>query len=179
MRFQKLLPLLQKLLEKKNREDFKRRSILLKKNLWLKKPPDESSEIPIMGGAAIFIKKENYLRVGGFDEKIFLYHEDDDLSLRLKKEIGPLIYYPKALISHQSGSSSPRSSYIAALKGFHMGKSRIYAMRKYNIKNYKIKCIFLAFFQLFSLEMIYSHRKRSKYLAFFKGVINGIREEKK
>jgi hypothetical protein len=60
-----------------------------------------------------------------------------------------------------------------------MGKSRIYAMRKYNIKNYKIKCIFLAFFQLFSLEMIYSQRKRSKYLAFFKGVINGIREEKK
>ena len=168
-----------KIIGKKNREDFKRRSILLKKNLWLKKPPDESSEIPIMGGAAIFIKKENYLRVGGFDEKIFLYHEDDDLSLRLKKEIGPLIYYPKALISHQDGSSSPRSPYIAALKGFHMGKSRIYAMRKYNIKNYKIKCIFLAFFQLFSLEMIYSHRKRSKYLAFFKGVINGIREEKK
>ena len=40
-----------------------------------------------MGGAAIFIKKETFIKVGGFDEKIFLYHEDDDLSLRLKNEI--------------------------------------------------------------------------------------------
>jgi GT2 family glycosyltransferase len=167
-----------KIIGKKNREDFKRRSILLEKSLWLKKPPHESSEIPIMGGAAIFVKKENYLKVGGFDENIFLYHEDDDLSLRLKKEFGPLIYYPKASISHQSGSSSTRSPYIAALKGFHMGRSRIYAMRKYNIKNYQIKCISLALIQLFSIEMIYSQRKRSKYLAFFKGVINGLREEK-
>jgi GT2 family glycosyltransferase len=168
-----------KIIGKKNREDFKRRSILLEKSLWLKKPPNESSEIPIMGGAAIFVKKENYLKVGGFDENIFLYHEDDDLSLRLKKEFGPLIYYPKASISHQSGSSSTRSPYIAALKGFHMGRSRIYAMRKYNIKNYQIKCISLALIQLFSIETIYSQRKRSKYLAFFKGVITGLREEKK
>jgi len=168
-----------KILGKKNKEQFKRRSILLNKKKWLKKPPNKVSEIPVMGGAAIFLKKENYLKVGGFDENIFLYHEDDDLSLRFKKEFGPLIYYPKASISHQSGSSSTRSPYIAALKGFHMGRSRIYAMRKYNIKNYKIKCISLALIQLFSIEMIFSQRKRSKYLAFFKGVISGLREEKK
>ena len=143
------------------------------------KPPDKVSEIPVMGGAAIFLKKENYLKVGGFDENIFLYHEDDDLTLRLKKEIGPLIYYPNALITHQGGNSSSRSPYIAALKGFHMGKSRVYSMKKYNVKNYRIKCFSIAIMQLFSLEMIFSQRKRSKYFAFFRGVIEELREGKK
>ena len=168
-----------KILGKKNKEEFKRRSILLDKKKWLKKPPNKVSEIPVMGGAAIFLKKENYLKVGGFDENIFLYHEDDDLTLRLKKEIGPLIYYPDALITHQGGNSSSRSPYIAALKGFHMGKSRVYSMKKYNVKNYRIKCFSIAIMQLFSLEMIFSQRKRSKYFAFFRGVIEELREGKK
>ena len=168
-----------KILGKKNKEVFKRRSILLDKKKWLKKPPNNSSEIPVMNGAAIFLKKENYLKVGGFDENIFLYHEDDDLSLRLKKEIGPLIYYPRALITHQGGYSSSRSPYIGALKGFQMGKSRVYSMRKYNIKNYRIKCFSIAIMQLFSIEMIFSKRKRFKYFAFFKGVIKELREEKR
>ena len=167
-----------KILGKKNTEEFKRRSILLDKKKWLKKPPNQVSEIPVMGGAAIFLKKENYLKVGGFDENIFLYHEDDDLTLRLKKEIGPLFYYPKAIITHKSGNSSSRSPYISALKGFHMGKSRVYSMRKYNIKNYRIKCFSIAILQLFSLEMLFSRRKRSKYYAFFRGVIKELREEK-
>jgi len=167
-----------KILGKKNKEEFKRRSILLDKKKWLRRAPNKVSEIPVMGGAAIFLKKENYLKVGGFDENIFLYHEDDDLTLRLKGEIGPLIYYPKAQIFHQGGNSSSRSPYIAALKGFHMGKSRVYSMRKYNVKNYRIKCFSIAIMQLFSFEMIFSRRKRSKYYAFFRGVIDELREEK-
>ena len=124
-------------------------------------------------------EKENYLKVGGFDENIFLYHEDDDLTLRLKKEIGPLIYYPDALITHQGGNSSSRSPYIAGLKGFHMGKSRVYSMKKYNVKNYRIKCFSIAIMQLFSLEMIFSQRKRSKYFAFFSRRNRGIKRRKK
>ena len=54
-----------------------------------------------MGGAAIFLKKENFKKVGGFDEEIFLYHEDDDLSLRLKNEVGSLMYCPQAKIFHR------------------------------------------------------------------------------
>ena len=134
----------------KKTESFKRRSILLDKNKWLKTPPSKISEIPVMGGAAIFIKKEVFIRVGGFDERIFLYHEDDDLSLRLKNEIGPLIYCPDTSIIHVGGNSSLRSPEIAKLKGFHMGRSRVYAMKKHMIKNYRFKCLFLALIQLFS-----------------------------
>jgi hypothetical protein len=52
-------------------------------------------------------------------------------------------------------------------------------MKKYNVKNYRIKCFSIAIMQLFSLEMIFSQRKRSKYFAFFRGVIEELREGKK
>lgn len=132
-----------------------------------------------MGGAAIFLKKENFLKVGGFDENIFLYHEDDDLSIRLKNEVGPLIYYPHSVVTHSVGNSSKRSPEIAKIKGFQMGKSRIYTMKKYQIKSYRIRCLLLALMQLLSLEMIFSARKRAKYLSFFKGVVQGLKEESK
>ena len=60
-----------------------------------------------------------------------------------------------------------------------MGKSRVYSMKKHNVKNYRIKCFSIAILQLFSLEMIFSQRKRSKYQAFFRGVIEELREGKK
>ena len=52
-----------------------------------------------------------------------------------KNEVGSLMYCPQAKIFHEGGSSSSRSPSIAKLKGFHMGKSRVYAMKKYQIKN--------------------------------------------
>ena len=165
-----------KILNKKKSESFKRRSILLDKNKWLKTHPIKVCEIPVMGGAAIFIKKEIFIRVGGFDERIFLYHEDDDLSLRLKNEIGPLIYCPDTSIIHVGGNSSSRNPEIAKLKGFHMGRSRVYAMKKHMIKNYRFKCLFLALIQLFSLQMLFYKRKRFKYFAFYQGVLSGLKE---
>ena len=53
-----------KITNKKNKEDFKRRSILLDRGQWLKGPPKVLSEIPVMGGAAIFLKKTIFSKVG-------------------------------------------------------------------------------------------------------------------
>ena len=142
------------------------------------KNPKVLSEIPVMGGAAIFLKKTIFSKVGGFDENIFLYHEDDDLSLRLKNTVGPLMYCPQANVIHEGGNSSLRNPKTAMLKGFHMGKSRVYAMKKYKINNYKVKCLLFAIIQLMSIEMLFSKRKRAKYLAFFKGVKEELKEDK-
>ena len=120
-----------KIVNARGKEEFKRRSVLLNREKWMKGPPSDIAEISIMGGAAIFIKKEIFIRVGGFDENIFLFHEDDDLSLRLRAQVGPLVYVPKAKIVHIGGSSSVRSPEIAKIKGFNMGRSRVYACLLY------------------------------------------------
>lgn len=164
-----------KICDQSGRQNFKRRSVLLPKSKWMsKKYPSVDIQVPILSGAAIFIKKALFLKVSGFDEKIFLYHEDDDLSIRLKKEVGPLMYINNSIVTHIGGGSSSRNATIAALKGYYMGKSRVYAQAKHKIKGVNLRNILLASFQLISPEMIFSRRKRAKYIAFFKGVIEQI-----
>jgi GT2 family glycosyltransferase len=164
-----------KICDQSGRQNFKRRSVLLPKSEWMgKKYPSADKQVSILSGAAIFIKKDLFLKVSGFDEKIFLYHEDDDLSIRLKKEIGPLMYINNSKVTHVGGGSSSRNTSIAALKGYYMGKSRVYAQAKHKIKGVNLRNILLASFQLISPEMIFSARKRAKYIAFFKGVIEQI-----
>ena len=58
-------------------------------------------------GAALFMKRDVYERLGGFDESYFLYMEDEDLCLRAWKSGIPVIYHPvsKMVHNHLRGSS--------------------------------------------------------------------------
>ena len=164
-----------RIINQAGKQSFKRRSVLLAKSEWMSRTfPSSDKEVTVLSGAAIFIKKENFLKVSGFDEKIFLYHEDDDISIRLKNEVGPLFYVHNAVIKHVGGSSSSRDKSIAAIKGYHMGRSRVYSQKKHNHKAVTIKNVFLAMIQVFSPEMLFSERKRAKYVSFLKGVFAEI-----
>tara|TARA_X000000368_G_scaffold404813_1_gene381297 strand:+ start:699 stop:1550 length:852 start_codon:yes stop_codon:yes gene_type:complete len=160
-----------KIINRTGKQDFKRRSVLLPKSEWMsKKFPTFDKDVSVLSGAAIFIKKEKFLQIKGFDEKIFLYHEDDDISIRLKNKIGNLMYIHNAVITHIGGSSSSRDESIAKIKGYHMGRSRVYAQKKHNIKAVIIRNIMLSIIQVLSPEMLFSKRKRAKYTYFLKGV---------
>jgi GT2 family glycosyltransferase len=160
-----------KIIDRTGKQDFKRRSVLLPKSEWMsKKFPTFDKDVSVLSGAAIFIKKEKFFQIKGFDEKIFLYHEDDDISIRLKNKIGNLMYIHNAVITHIGGSSSSRDESIAKIKGYHMGRSRVYAQKKHNIKAVIIRNIMLSIIQVLSPEMLFSKRKRAKYTYFLKGV---------
>ena len=109
--------------------------------------------------------------VGGFDPEIFLYHEDDDLSRRLRAERGPLMFIRAALVQHLGGRSSVRSPEVAALKAWHMGRSRVYAARKHGQKFAFGRALFQATAQLLSPAVLLSKRKRAKQWAFFRAVL--------
>lgn len=53
-------------------------------------------------GAAFAIRREVYDKIGGFDEAIFMYAEDVDLSWRIRSFGYKLKYVPKAVIMHYS-----------------------------------------------------------------------------
>ena len=160
-----------KIIDRTGKQDFKRRSVLLPKSEWMsKKFPTFDKDVSVLSGAAIFIKKEKFMQIKGFDEKIFLYHEDDDISIRLKNKIGNLMYIHNAVITHIGGSSSSKDESIAKIKGYHMGRSRVYAQKKHNIKAVIIRNIMLSIIQVLSPEMLFSKRKRAKYTYFLKGV---------
>ena len=66
------------------------------KNLDLTK----EQEVDWAIGAAMFMSRETYFSLGGFDQRYFLYMEDEDLCLRAWEHDIPVIYYPEVKLIH-------------------------------------------------------------------------------
>ncbi len=155
---------------------FKRGSVLLPKSRRLSPGwPAADREVPILTGAALFVRRAAFEAVSGFDEAIFLYHEDDDLSLRLATAYGPLMFVRAARVTHDAGNSTVRSPASAAFKAFHMGRSRVYAARKHDLPGAGRKALVSALLQLVSPLTLLSARKRAKQAAFLRGVLSALR----
>ena len=151
---------------------FKRRSKLLPKSHWLPRGAAESDcELPVLSGAAIFVRRAAFETIGGFDPKIFLFHEDDDLSLRLARDCGPLRLVTGAEVTHLFGESTVRSPRTAALKAWYMGQSRVYAARKHGLPGAYARALSDALLQLSSPLTLLSKRKRAKHWAYLRGVL--------
>jgi GT2 family glycosyltransferase len=61
-------------------------------------PP--AGEVAALSGACLAIPLAGWRRAGGFAERFFLYHEDVDLSLRLRLRGGALGIEPSAVVAH-------------------------------------------------------------------------------
>jgi GT2 family glycosyltransferase len=152
---------------------FKRKSYLMPRAEWMPRGwPESDREVSVLSGAALFVRRKYFEKVGGFDPGIFLFHEDDDLALRLKAECGPLMFIRDALVQHVGGSSSARSAEIAALKAWHMGHSRVYAARKHHRPWARTHALIQAALQLVSPVVLVSRRKRAKQVAFLGGIVH-------
>ena len=155
---------------------FKRGSVLLPRGARLARGwPAEDRAVPVLSGAALFVRRRDFEAVDGFDPAIFLYHEDDDLSLRLKDQCGPLMFIRDAAVHHTGGASSVRSPEIAALKALHMGRSRVYAARKHGRPFAFSRALVQAMAQVIAPDAILLKRKRAKQRAFLRGVLQGRR----
>jgi GT2 family glycosyltransferase len=95
--------------------------------------PDAICCMPLLTGAALLCRRQAFDQVGGFDENIFLYHEDDDLSLRFTKSGWALVYEPAAQVYHASGCSTPKTQSIARFKAKQKMLSHAYISKKYGL----------------------------------------------
>lgn len=60
--------------------------------------------------AAAMYRREDFLKVGGFDEDYFSYFEDVDLSFRLRLAGGRCLYVPDAIVHHVGSASTGKLS---------------------------------------------------------------------
>jgi N-acetylglucosaminyl-diphospho-decaprenol L-rhamnosyltransferase len=62
--------------------------------------PTEPEEVAFASGAALTVRREAWVRSGGFDERYFMYCEDLDLSLRLRLAGWEVGIAPAARVEH-------------------------------------------------------------------------------
>lgn len=73
--------------------------------------PNKTKEVDWVSGACIFTKKKYFEKIGGFDEKIFMYMEEIDLLYRAKKAGFRVFFYPEAKFIHLGSASSGGRTY--------------------------------------------------------------------
>lgn len=62
-----------------------------------------------VSGACLLVRRAVYERIGGLDEAIFMYFEDNDWCLRMRNAGWAVYYHPAASIIHLGGQSSARN----------------------------------------------------------------------
>ena len=68
-----------------------------------------SSPVDHISGAFYLIRTELFRRLGGFDERFFVYFEDIDLSLRVRASGASILFLSTAVALHVGGGSSSRA----------------------------------------------------------------------
>lgn len=89
--------------------------------------------VRFVNGGVFMIKRKLFLDTGGFDEDIFLYFEDDDLSHRLMQRNEPMILVSGAHAVHDIGTSVAQSIGSRIFRHRSKMRSEIHLRRKYGI----------------------------------------------
>ncbi|MGL4404932.1 MAG: glycosyltransferase family 2 protein [Notoacmeibacter sp.] len=112
---------------------FFRTSTRLLKSRWLVRTsqPNADCDTEMLSGAAFAIRKSVFDELGGFDEKIFLYFEDDDFCARLVKAGFRLRFLIGAKVEHAEGTSTIASPQLTHFKTYHFTKAMLYTMQKH------------------------------------------------
>jgi GT2 family glycosyltransferase len=80
---------------------------------WLRPVADDdrpAGEVAGFSGGAAALRAEALRAVGGFDESLFMYYEDSDLSWRLRRAGWSIRYSPAATVRHDHAASSGTGS---------------------------------------------------------------------
>ncbi|MDF2602430.1 MAG: glycosyl transferase, partial [Methylobacterium brachiatum] len=95
--------------------------------------PQGDACAPFLSGACLMVERTLFLDLGGFDDNIFLFYEDDDLCRRVADAGRALIHVHGAEALHGRGrSSAPEPGRIFRSR-WHQAWSRAYVSRKYGL----------------------------------------------
>ena len=127
-------------------------------------------------GFSMLINLEKFSDNNFFDENFFLYLENDDLCLRVKKKNENIYIVQNSLINHTGGISKKQD--LEYLRNWHWMWSKFY----FNKKNYGIFFAYLKSLpNLFSSMIKFTYyalslNKHKKYIYYMRltGIINGM-----
>ena len=140
---------------------------------------DDIIEVDDLDGFSMLVNKNNFDESDYFDENFFLYLENNDLCLRVKKNNRKIYVIKNSIIEHRGGASSdPDFSQIEYLKNWHWMWSKFYYHHKHDSYFYAFMKIFKnlisAFIKTIFYTILRNNKKKDFYKARLSGCINGL-----
>ena len=89
---------------------------------------DVVRQVDYVFGAAMFIRRSVFERIGLFDEQFFLYLEDMDFCLRAQKAGFSLFFVPQACVWHKGSASTTHNN---GMRKYHFVKSTVSFAKKH------------------------------------------------
>jgi GT2 family glycosyltransferase len=138
-------------------------------------------QVPYIQGSCIAISAENFWRVGGFDERLYLYHEEETLARNLQIIGVNVILEPRAAITHIGGHSTSQFRDFAANQYYRSMAVSYILFRKRRVAIPTIISLWAALRTMAALTPfrkrigLRSDKGRTWYLAASTGVLSGLR----
>ena len=108
-------------------------------------PPNQIQRVDWAVGAAVFLRREVWEKIGGLDETLFMYFEETDWFRRMAETQWQCHYIPQAKVTHYEGQSSGQVTTARAIR-FNRSKLR-YAKKHFGaIPAFGVRFVLLATF---------------------------------
>lgn len=86
---------------------------------------NEKTVVSGISGACFAMRREEFIRIGGFDERFFLYNEDSEFSWRAHVFQISVIYIPTSVVRHDYSLT------VSPQKMYYLEKGRYLILKKY------------------------------------------------
>ena len=81
-----------------------------------------AQDVAWVSGATMLVEHAAYARVEGFDENLFLYKEDEDLCLRIRRAGGRVLYEPSIVVAHEGSVVADRKQSLEQATAYYFEK---------------------------------------------------------
>jgi N-acetylglucosaminyl-diphospho-decaprenol L-rhamnosyltransferase len=132
-------------------------------------PPSTDQNVDTVSGAVLLVRRKPFIQHGGFDTNIFLYFEDDELSLRFRKLHQPMRFVADASAKHIGDGSSGNTVSANRIKDISFGWSWGYLMDKMRLGNR-----WITFLKILGKLLVYVAIFRSGKARRQMGIANGF-----
>ncbi|MEM9370002.1 MAG: glycosyltransferase family 2 protein [Pseudomonadota bacterium] len=149
------------------------RGACLRSDASLARIGGSTREIDVLSGATFLCRRTAFQEIGGFDERIFLFFEDDDLSIRLRRAGWQLFQVGDAKVEHLVGRSSPTKFSTRLLKERAYAQAELYVSAKHGVSISRTSRIGRAMRRLLLACLLFDRERISRNLGRLQGYIAG------
>ncbi len=89
---------------------------------WLRRMPHPANGRGYVSGGAMAIARSEFLALGGFDERMFLFYEDIDLCIRAGRSGKRVLLHPEWRVIHEVGHATRRDWTTALTTSYESGR---------------------------------------------------------